>query len=262
MYPEDYQGDAPANRIDTYKMFYGILIPIGIVNLPVSQLSQGAKLLYGRLCLYAGKDGKTYPSRELLAFEVGCSTRQVDNYVTELKEFGLIDVKRNGCGKNNNYYFLHHDCLNESYRLPNAFDKEWKYEDSLDVQQVADILYKIKSNKNPTKQILLPDYAGETIEEIENFTKDIFNVVDFFKEKINPNVKFTRPDLLALLERLQEYTLDELKEAIEGFTYEQWYMRHHRYGHDISWYFNDDDRVAVFIANLPEKKIEGVFTKP
>ena len=53
-------------------------------------LSHGAKLLFGRLKLYAGKDGKAFPTHETLARELCVSDRQVRTLLTELKALNRI----------------------------------------------------------------------------------------------------------------------------------------------------------------------------
>lgn len=57
-------------------------------------LSMGAKVLYPRLVLYAGKDGVCFPSQERLAEDIGVSARQVRRYLEELHDARLIDWER------------------------------------------------------------------------------------------------------------------------------------------------------------------------
>jgi len=57
-------------------------------------LSHAAKLLYGRLCLFAGKNGMCNPSHETLAREVCLSVRRVLVVLAELRAYGLVTWKR------------------------------------------------------------------------------------------------------------------------------------------------------------------------
>ena len=57
-------------------------------------LSMGAKVLYPRLVLYAGKNGVCFPSQERLAEDIGVTARQVRRYLTELHDADLIDWTR------------------------------------------------------------------------------------------------------------------------------------------------------------------------
>ncbi|MGA2592350.1 MAG: helix-turn-helix domain-containing protein [Bryobacteraceae bacterium] len=52
-----------------YGLFHGVFIPEAVCK--YHGLSPGAKLIYGRLCRYAGKDGYVYPAVGTLADETG-----------------------------------------------------------------------------------------------------------------------------------------------------------------------------------------------
>ena len=57
-------------------------------------LSPAAKLLFARLKLYAGKNGKAFPKQETLAREMCLSDRRVRGVLAELKRLTRIDWKR------------------------------------------------------------------------------------------------------------------------------------------------------------------------
>jgi hypothetical protein len=96
-----------------YKKFNGILIPEGIVR--KQKLSFGAKIVYGRLCRYAGASGRCFPAVETLAKEIGVHKRQARRYLKELEKQKFIrrvervfpDQKQ----MTNSYVFLRHPCL-------------------------------------------------------------------------------------------------------------------------------------------------------
>ena len=68
-------------------------LPLNLSRNP--HLSFGAKILYCRLALYAGKDGQCNPSQATLAAELGIeSTRQIRRYLDELLQFRLIQWNR------------------------------------------------------------------------------------------------------------------------------------------------------------------------
>src|SRR6476660_6574564 len=100
-------------RFNPHKRFPGIFMPE-----PVCQyrgLSPGAKVVYGRLCRYAGKDGNVYPATSTLAEEVGICERQAREYIQELERGKFIEVdrekkhfRRDGSGGTNTYFFLWH----------------------------------------------------------------------------------------------------------------------------------------------------------
>jgi len=78
-------------------------------------LPLGAKMVYGRLCRYAGRDGAVYPSMSALAAELDIGKTQARTYVQELERKHFIAVDRenrhffpNGSGGSNKYVFLWH----------------------------------------------------------------------------------------------------------------------------------------------------------
>lgn len=102
-----------SERFNPHKRFRGIFVPEAVCK--YRGLSPGAKLVYGRLCRYAGKEGKVYPATKTLAEEVGLSERQAREYVQELERGRFIEVDRenkhyrkNGSGGTNTYFFLWH----------------------------------------------------------------------------------------------------------------------------------------------------------
>jgi hypothetical protein len=100
-------------RFNPFKRFPGIHVPEPVCT--YRGLSPGAKLVYGRLCRYAGSAGNVYPAMPTLAQEVGLCERQVRSYVRELERAKFIEIDRNnkhyrkdGSGGTNTLYFLWH----------------------------------------------------------------------------------------------------------------------------------------------------------
>src|SRR5689334_9247902 len=96
-----------------YKRFPGALIPEPICR--YRGVSPGAKLIYGRLCRYAGENGEAFPGMQRLAEETGFGETQARGYVKELERERFIAVDRtnrhyrpDGSGGSNNYAFLWH----------------------------------------------------------------------------------------------------------------------------------------------------------
>lgn len=108
---------------DTYipwRKFQGSLVPNTVLR--CRDLSQSSKLIFGRLCQYAGENGESYPSYKTLGREVGIDRRQAIKAVKELETFGLIlPVDRfgpDGGSKSNNYVFLWHKIFIEEKPFP------------------------------------------------------------------------------------------------------------------------------------------------
>lgn len=92
------------NYYSPYDVFVGVFIPN--VVLEDGGLTMGARLLFGVLCQYAGKNGECFPLQKTIAEKLSISKRQAMRYVQELKEGGYIEVSRQGLGKSNIYRFL------------------------------------------------------------------------------------------------------------------------------------------------------------
>ncbi|MBF0481710.1 MAG: helix-turn-helix domain-containing protein [Desulfovibrionaceae bacterium] len=119
---------APKNasrRFVPWKMFVGAFVPNCILRFP--GLSDSAKLLWGRLAQFAGKDGACHPSQSCLAEKLGKSTRQVRNLLLELvnKEFlerEAPNPKERGKFERTRYYFLWHPIFDGEHPLPPSTD--------------------------------------------------------------------------------------------------------------------------------------------
>ena len=75
-------------------------------------VSMGAKLIYAKLCQYAGKNGECFPKQSAIAKDLGISRRQVIRYVDELIENHLIVTVKVGFQGRNVYKFLWHEWMN------------------------------------------------------------------------------------------------------------------------------------------------------
>ena len=91
-------------RYVPYKKFIGSLVPNWIMKR--SDLTQGAKLCFGRLAQFAGKSEYAFPGHDALAKELGVSVSAVKGYLSELTEARLIESERMGSRNCNRYYFL------------------------------------------------------------------------------------------------------------------------------------------------------------
>jgi hypothetical protein len=104
-------------KFNPYKSFAGIFVPEHICK--YRGLSLGAKMIYGRLCRYAGEDGAAYPSVPTVAKELGIGETQARAYLRELEGKRFIEVDRkhrhysaNGIGGSSSYSFLWHAAFN------------------------------------------------------------------------------------------------------------------------------------------------------
>jgi len=97
--------------INPFMLWQGSFIPNWIMQRP--ELPASAKIIYGRLCQFAGRDGVAYPSTQTLADETGISRRQVVTLLNKLEKLGLIRRCKRATGDGSQtstlYEFLKHE---------------------------------------------------------------------------------------------------------------------------------------------------------
>lgn len=93
-------------RINPYRKYLGIIIPIWMLRNP--NISHSAMIVYGRLAMYAGSNGKCFPRQKTLADEVAMSTRNLLRCLRELEEKHKL-IERDSSTRGCTYYFLEHD---------------------------------------------------------------------------------------------------------------------------------------------------------
>ena len=109
-------------RFNPYKQFTGAFIPNWLLER--NEVSSNAKLVYARLCEFAGPNGRCYPLRATLANECGISISSVDRALRELKRYRLIESERQGLDRPNRYYFLIHPWFLDSMNIRKKADPE------------------------------------------------------------------------------------------------------------------------------------------
>jgi hypothetical protein len=98
-----------------YKRFHGLWVPEALARR--KEVTPGAKLIYGRLMRYAGKDGVAYPRVDTLGEEVGMGERQAQKHLRALEAARLLRIQkrydRYGGQTSNGYVFLWHSIFDE-----------------------------------------------------------------------------------------------------------------------------------------------------
>lgn len=97
--------------INPYRKFVGSFAPNWLLRR--KEIGSMGKLVYARLCQYAGDRGVAFPRIDVVASELGSSTKTVERAISELKGAGLLKVTRRGFMKSNLYSFLHHPWMDE-----------------------------------------------------------------------------------------------------------------------------------------------------
>ena len=66
-------------------------------------LSHGARLTYVLLLKYAWQEGSCFPGVDRMALDLGVERKSVMRYTRDLRNKGLIHIRRRGFGKTNVY---------------------------------------------------------------------------------------------------------------------------------------------------------------
>lgn len=103
------QEDQELELINPYCLFVSSNVPNWLMRIP--DISHGAKLCYGRLCQYAGQNGKCFPTQRALAEELSVTRKAISAYIRELKRYKLIISVSKGLGKSNEYKFVKHEAM-------------------------------------------------------------------------------------------------------------------------------------------------------
>ena len=90
-----------------------VYIPCWLIQIPISLLSHGAKITYGRLSQWATESGRVYRSVPQLSQELGSSIGSVEKYLKELKDCGLIGTFHPQAGGVNHFEFYDHQWMHE-----------------------------------------------------------------------------------------------------------------------------------------------------
>ena len=103
-------------------------IPNGVLRR--SDLQPGAKLTYMVLLSYAWQKNHAYPGQDSLARDMGVSERSVITYLKQLRDSGLVSIRRRGLGMTNVYI------INRIPGSANSADQEVKDSTPLEVQDL------------------------------------------------------------------------------------------------------------------------------
>lgn len=152
-----------------------VYIPCWLIQIPNKLLSYSAKILYGRLAQWSTSKGQVYRSVPQLSKELGTEKRQIDRYIKELKDVGLIGTFHPQKGGVNHFQF---------------YDHEWMYQPIIDELSYAD---------DPTTNLSLPHDKND-VTPTTNLSS--INIKEIKRNKINnkgtsseaPNVSYTQVD--------------------------------------------------------------------
>jgi hypothetical protein len=103
---------SPGEPFNPHRRFHVACIPDPLLRSGL--VSGGAKLAYGQLARYAGKDGRCFPKQSTLAAALAVSERQVRRYLRELEAAQLLRTTQRGLNEPNSYEFLWHAMFDDA----------------------------------------------------------------------------------------------------------------------------------------------------
>lgn len=125
-----------------------------------TKLTMQAKCLYAQLLAYAW-GGSVFPGRDRLAKENNVHPNTIDKHMKELKDVGLIEVKRRGLGKTNLYTIK--DITNDIYEnlAVNRFTSECDTDSQPSVNQ--------ESPYSVNKEYEVEEYEEDSVVDVNVF---------------------------------------------------------------------------------------------
>lgn len=169
--------------------------------LMASGLSIGAKLVYGLLLMFAWQENECFPGHERLSRVAEISVRQVQRYLIELRDYGLITWRRRGQNQTNVYYI-----------------KDLKFVERLKIADTTNMSYKEYSVENVVVDVVEDDRqdkipSTEETTDIEAISEPD-NTIREIQELAQSNCNVDLPEKL-ITGLLKEFPSERIKEKIE-----------------------------------------------
>ena len=150
-----------------------VYIPCWLIQIPASQLSHQAKLLYGRLSQWSSANGVVHRSIPQLSEEIGVCLSTLKRTLQELKKVGLIKTYQEELGGINHYRFLEHAWMNALINKNLDYLPQPRCEPTpspdVDLPQPRCGLPKVERNKKEIKVTTYVDPSDTT--SVDNFDK-------------------------------------------------------------------------------------------
>ena len=159
-----------------------VYIPCWLIQIPASQLSHQAKLLYGRLAQWSSAKGTVHRSVKQLTEEVGMSMSGIERSLRELKDSGLIETYQIEAGGVNHYRFLEHNWMHEPINKNLEYQSSTERSTPLTEKPETVISLSATTNITPPANVRVPPPSKVTVPPVKS---------DGHKIKRNINIKTT-----------------------------------------------------------------------
>lgn len=151
-----------------------VYIPCWLIQVPQNELSNLAKILYGRLAQWSNTKGYVSRSAPELSSEMGCHTRVIERGLKELRDVGLIETYQPHKGGANSFIFLDHEFMHRPLQDCLDYYEQHAPVDNLSTKTASEGLPPDKNvGTPPTKMSVPPDKnVGLKYKEIKKIEKD------------------------------------------------------------------------------------------
>ncbi len=238
-------------------------------------LPTGTQAIYIWICKYADEEGICFPSRRLLATNIGCTLRTVDKHI--LEEKGLLEkTKRRKPGDIQNKSNLYQIIIPEQGAIiveqgaENDKEQGAKKDtvtissiNSIQLTEEADVVQSTEQPSESQQEVLigqLPNTRGQTrIQRVTSIYKDVYR----YKYGCLPTLRMAQVggciDILS-----EKYT--ELQIAAMIITFFEWkgmdgndmFEQNKLQGaaHPFGWFYTGVDKYEVFLRNVHGLKFD------
>jgi len=120
-------------------------------------------------------------------------------------------------------------------------------------------LFKKKRRVLETTQNLLGEGKGEGEDELQDSAvhEDILSVFNHYKDKIQSGCRPTDKALRKIRTRLNEFSVDQLKKAVDNRAGDAWFMQHNA-SRGPAWFFESEDRIDGYVTGKPRKSADDM----
>jgi hypothetical protein len=181
----------------------------------LSKLSATAQALFLWVCIYADDDGQCYPSRAILAQNLNCAVRTIDQYLKELCDFGFIEKNHRFYGneKTTNLYQIVL-VVGQKTALPSAENSTTPSAES--AHRTKSILTKpILSEQSSQKYEIVPDVEEKPRKVKSTEALEVFAIFGEVTGKNPLNWRTNKTQRQSAENLFQERGLEQVRQALE-----------------------------------------------
>lgn len=248
-------------------------------------ISPGARLLYAGLQARWWRTGECSASHATLAADFGVSERQIRRYVDELVAAKHIVERRHGRGQAKAYSPCKPRQQDGSVLLDDSQQDSLTNMSALESPNRTDLSDQqdgsVQPNRTDLSTIYRPGDIQTPPEEIDPerrvaadaapappagkppskktrqatgddaVTRELF---DYYRSKIQPKARVNAPEKIRA--RLKTFSADELRQAIDNFAGDWWWMKRNA-SQGVEWFFRSDRQVERFLNLVPRAEPEA-----